>query len=207
MIIGFRQTMIREGNELRKPQCRCKRKSPFNNFLKIIVILIIAIVTLRMLIMNTSIFYRKKILLPFALHLSEQDIVLEKGEEDRLFINGINKRATFYTTNFRVVGVNFNGRIFAYRTGKAYIIAKVDGKKLKCRVRVIDLNKDDLRLTTDETYHLKVLGPARLVKWKSSNPHVASVSLFGKVKAKNRGRTVVTAKWKGKELKCVVTVR
>ncbi|NLP35928.1 MAG: Ig-like domain-containing protein [Clostridiales bacterium] len=175
--------------------------------IKIIITFVIAIVVLRIFIMNTSIYYRKHILLPFALHLSEQDIVLRKGEEDRLFINGINKRVSYYSTNFRVVGVNFNGRIFAYRTGKAFIVAKVDGKKLKCRVRVIDINKDKLRLAIGDSYRLKVYGPANFVKWKSSNPRVASVSMFGKVKAKGKGRAVITATWKGKNLKCVVAVR
>lgn len=185
----------------------CPRKSPINNLMKIIVIIIIAIVIFRSFIMNTSLYYRRIIQTPFALQLSEQDIVLKKGEEDHLYVNAINKRVTYYTTNFRVVGVNFNGRIFAYRTGKAYIIAKVDGKKLKCRVRVIDINKDNLRLSTGESYRLKVLGPAKYVQWKSSNPQVASVSMTGKVKAKKPGRTVITAKWKGKKLKCVVNVR
>lgn len=67
-----------------------------------------------------------------------------KGEEFRLFVYGINKRVSYHSTNFRVAGVNFNGRVFAYQTGKAYIIAKVDNKELKCRVKVIDLNKKDL---------------------------------------------------------------
>lgn len=187
--------------------CGKQPHDPLSKLIKLIVILIIAIVILRSCFMNTSIFFRKEILLPFALHLNEQDIVLRKGEEDRLYINGINKRVSYYTTNFRVVGVNFNGRIFAYRTGKAFIVAKVDGKKLKCRVRVIDINKDKLRLSAGETYRLKLLGPASFVNWKSSNPTVASVSMFGKVKAKRKGRTVITAKWKRKELKCVVTVR
>ncbi|MBE5966375.1 MAG: hypothetical protein E7255_05340 [Lachnospiraceae bacterium] len=186
-----------------KKRCGCGTCS----VIKIIIILVITLVVLSAFIQNTSVFFRKRILLPFTMHLSKQDIVLRKGEEDRLYMNAINKRVSYSTTNFRVVGVNFNGRIFAYRTGKSFIIANVEGKKYKCRVRVIDLNKDKVTLSVGKSFQLKVRGPAFFPKWKSSNPKVASVSIFGKVKARGRGRTVVSAKWKGKELKCVVVVR
>ena len=197
----------KETFELSDSPCKKRSGRYVHNLIKIIVILIITIVILHTFLQNTSIFFRKRILLPFALHLNKQELVLIQGEEYRLYMNAINKRVSYETTNFRVAGVDINGRVFAYRTGKAFIIAKVDGKKYKCRVRVIDLNKKKLTLSAGESYHLNVLGPAVFPRWKSSNPKVASISVFGKVKARSRGRTVIRAKWKGKELKCVVTVR
>ena len=114
---------------------------------------------------------------------------------------------SFYSTNFRVAGVNFNGRVYAYRTGKAVIIAKVGKRKLKCRVKVIDLNRKRLNLRLGDTFRLRVKGPACFVRYTSSNSSVATVNIFGKVKAKRPGKTTITANVKGKHLKCVITVR
>ncbi|MDD3174464.1 MAG: Ig-like domain-containing protein [Herbinix sp.] len=130
-----------------------------------------------------------------------------KGEETHLFVFGLNKRVSFYSTNFRVAGVNFNGRVFAYQTGKAFIIAKVDGKELKCRVHVIDINKETIELKVGNTYRLSISGAMSFKSWKSENNYVATVNMFGKVKAKHTGKTVIIAKVKGRSLKCTVYVK
>lgn len=180
-----------------------RNKSPFKAFIIIIIILLVLFFLYR----NSSLFYRKKIILPFSLHLNRQELYMVKGEEFRLFVYGINKRVSYHSTNFRVAGVNFNGRVFAYQTGKAYIIAKVDNKELKCRVKVIDLNKKRLTLDVSDTYRLRVKGPAILVRYKSSNPSVANVNIFGKIKAKSPGKATITATVRGKILKCKLTVK
>jgi uncharacterized protein YjdB len=130
-----------------------------------------------------------------------------KGEEDHIFVYDINKRVSFSSTNFRVAGVSFNGRVFGYQVGKAFIIAKVGKRELKCRVHVIDINTKHLELTVGETYKLKILGTNSFVSWSSKNKKIASVSLFGKVEAKSPGTTVIYAKVKGKRIKCEIKVR
>ena len=189
---------------MEKPGCK---KILSNKLCKGIIILLILIVIIFSLYRNSGLFCRKKIILPFSLHLNRQELYLVKGEEFRLFVYGINKRVSFYSTNFRVAGVNFNGRVFAYQTGKAFIVAKVDGKKLKCRVKVIDLNRDKISLDVGDSYRLRIKGPAVFAKYKSSNSSVASVNAFGRIKGKQRGKTTITVKVKGKTLKCNVTVR
>jgi uncharacterized protein YjdB len=130
-----------------------------------------------------------------------------KGEETHLSVFGLNKRVSFSSTNFRVAGVNFNGRVFAYRTGKAFIIARVDGKELKCRVHVIDINKEVLTLKAGEAYRLRISGTSSFKSWKSNNKEVAVVTVFGTVKAKKKGKAVITASVKGRSLKCTVIVK
>ncbi len=175
-------------------------------FCKYLIIAIIAIVVLHELIENSSVFYRKWYVPPFSLHLNKRDVVLVKGEEFRLFVYGLNKRVSFSSTDFRVAGVNFNGRVMAYQTGNAFIIAKVDDKELKCRVRVVDLNRDKITLTVGETYHLKIKGPDVFHRWKSSDLEVAGVTMFGRVKAKAPGNAYISVKVKNKVLKCKVQV-
>lgn len=188
--------------------CSCGHKnSPPCKLYKILLFAVPAILILYFFIQNTSVFYRNDIALPFSLHLNKQQLYLVKGEEYKLFVYRLNKRVSYKTTNFRVAGVNFNGRVIAYRTGKAFIIARVGDKELKCRVYVIDLNKDKLTLDVGASYRLKVKGCFAFTKYKSSYPEVASVSWFGRVKAKKKGRAVITARIKGKLLKCTVTVK
>jgi hypothetical protein len=183
-------------------------KSYVSYLYKIIIVVIAAVLILRYLVQNTSIFYRKDLTLPFSLHLNKQDVVLIKGEEFKLSVYGINVRVSYSSTNFRVAGVNFNGRVMAYQTGKAFILVKVKNKDklLKCRVRVIDINKEKLKLKAGASYRLKIEGIFAFTSWKSSNPKVATVNAFGKVKAKSKGSTVITAKVKGKVVKCTVSV-
>lgn len=178
-----------------------------NKLYKGIVIFIILFVVIFSLYRNSGLFYRKGITLPFRLHLNRQEVYLVKGEEFRVFVYGINKRVSFHSTNFRVAGVNFNGRVFAYQTGKAFIIAKVDGRELKCRIKVIDLNKDRLNLDVGDSYRLGIKGPVFFAKYKSSNSSVATVNVFGKIEAKKPGKTIITVNVKGKILKCAVSVR
>lgn len=186
----------------------CNQKSPliFRIYKYIISILIVFLI-FHYIYENSSIYFRDSLTLPFSLHLNKQDIYMIKGEETRLTVFGINKRVSFQSTNFRVAGVNFNGRIVAYRTGKAFIIAKVDKKELKCRVHVINVNKKKLHLKKGSTYRLKIKGTYAFVTWKSSNKEVATVSMFGSVKARGKGTAVITGKVKGRSLKSKVIVK
>lgn len=177
------------------------------NLFKYVATALIIFLIISMLYRNTSLYYRKKIIQPISLRLNRQEIFLVRGERFRLFVYGINKRVTFYSTNFRVADVDLNGRVYAFRPGKAFIIAKVGNKKLKCRVKVIDLNKKELNLNVGETFRLKIKGPVFFASYKSSNPEVAKVSFFGKIKTKKPGRTRITVYARGKKLTCTVTVR
>lgn len=183
-----------------------KRKKSGPVLYKIMIYIIIIILFYHIVDTSTYTHERKLFHLPFSLHLNKQSIVLIQGEEYKLSINGINKRVSYSSTNFRVAGVNFNGRVYAYRTGKATILAKVDKKVLRCGVHVININKEQILLKEGSKYRLKIKGMICFPKWRSSSPEVATVSSFGKVTAKQEGLTVITAKIKGRTIKCTVTV-
>ena len=86
-------------------------------------------------------------------------------------------------------------------------MAKVDDRVLKCRVHVLDISKEHLTLKPGKSQRLDIRGSNSFVRWQSSNPEVASVNMFGKVKAKKKGRTIIYAKVKGRTLKCEVRVK
>ncbi len=174
---------------------------------QLMIIGIAVILILHFIITNSSVYFRKMYRPLFSIHLNKNDVVLAKGEECKLRVIGINERVKYSSTDFRVAGVNFNGRVFAYQTGNCFIIARVGKKELKCRVLVLDINKEKLTLRVGEGYRLKMKGGGGIPNYKSSNTEVASVSWTGKVKAKSKGRTVITVKAKGKTFKCTVIVK
>lgn len=69
------------------------------------------------------------------------------------------------------------------------------------------LNKKKVTLYVGKTVRLKVKNAKKKVKWSSSKKSVATVSKTGKVKAKKKGKAVITAKVAKKKLKCTVTVK
>lgn len=196
-------------------KCGMSMNDPYGNHLsniikklfKAIIIGIAVILILHLIITNSSVYFRKMYRPLFSVHLNKNDVVLARGEECKLRVIGINERVKYSSTDFRVAGVNFNGRVYAYQTGDCFIIARVHKKELKCRVLVLDINKEKLTLKIGESYRLKIKGGGGIPDYNSSNPEVASVSWTGKVRAKSKGKAVITVKAKGKSFKCTVTVK
>ena len=69
----------------------------------------------------------------------------------------------------------------------------------------VKLNKKSIALQVGKSATLKVKGTKKKVKWTSNNKSVATVHK-GKVKAKNIGQAVITAKVGKKSFNCVVYV-
>lgn len=71
----------------------------------------------------------------------------------------------------------------------------------------IKLNCNKLLLTEGKTYQMKIKGSKGKVSWTSSNKRVAIVSKKGRIRAKKAGKSIITAKIKGKKFRCKLTVR
>ena len=74
------------------------------------------------------------------------------------------------------------------------------------QAKAVKLNKKKVYMLPGDTLKLKVTGTKKKVKWKSSNKKVVSVSKKGKLKAKKPGKATITARVRGKKLKCKVIV-
>lgn len=187
-----------------------KQKSSMRLIIKGIIILISALIILQFINEKSSPYFKTHNLLnrraPLSLKLNRHDLYMKKGEEFHLFVVALNKRVSYTSTDFRVAGVNFNGRIYAYQTGDCFILVKVDDRVLKCRVHVMAINKSHITLRIGKSQRLSIQGIGTFVSWKSSNPEVAVVNLFGKVKAKRRGRTIISGRVKGRTFSCEVRV-
>lgn len=85
----------------------------------------------------------------------------------------------------------------------AFSPVALDGEVYAAKIK---LSKKTVYMAKGKTYKLKVKGTKKKVKWKSSDSSIVSVSKKGKLKAKAYGSAVITAKVKGKTLKCKVKV-
>lgn len=70
----------------------------------------------------------------------------------------------------------------------------------------VRLNKTKATLIKGQTLNLKVSGTNARAKWSSSKPNIASVNSKGKVTAKKKGNTTITAKIGKKKYTCKITV-
>lgn len=174
---------------------------------KIIICIIVFLLIVNYINSNTSLFYLRRIIMPFSFQLNQNKLYLIEGEESRLYAFNNTNRVEFKSTNFNVAGVNFVGKIKAYKHGKTYIIAKSGNKQYRCLVHVMALNKKKVSITAGKSYRLKVKGINTFVKWSSSNEHIASVNMFGKVTAHEKGTAIITAEVKGRVLRAEVIVK
>jgi hypothetical protein len=160
-----------------------------------------------LIVPHTSFYFRNSIFTPFSKRLNEEDVTLIKGEEFRLSLMNINKRLSYSSSDIKVADVNIFGKVKAFRVGTTIIRVKYRGEVLKCRVRVIDINKDKLTIKTGNSSHLSIKGAWVGVRWSSSNTSIVSVNRFGKVTGKSKGVAKIYGKVHGKTVTCIITVK
>ena len=160
-----------------------------------------------LIIPHTSLYFINNIFTPFSKRLNAEDITLVKGEEFKLRVMNLNKRLYFSSTDIKVADVNIFGNVTAYRAGVTIIRVKIGDDVLKCRVRVIDINKKTLTLKAGKRYRLNAKGVWFGVSWSSGNTSIARVSRYGNVTAVSKGTVKIYGKVRGKTMSCTVTVR
>ena len=141
--------------------------------------------------------------------LSKKKIVLIKGQKQQLQIRGTAKKIRWQSGNKSVAKVNKKGRIKAVGEGTANIYANVGKKSYRCKVTVEapELNVKKLALQPKQKAVIRLHGTKGKVRFSSSNKSVAAVTAKGVIKAKKKGQAVITAKVRGEEYKCKVTVK
>lgn len=179
----------------------------FRGGISIIYYIILFALLWYLIIPHTSLYYRNEIFHPFWQRLNEEDLILVKGEVFKLYVMGINKRVRFSSTDIKVADVDIFGNVTAYRCGTTIIRAKVEGKVLKCRVKVISMNKENINLNVGKSYRLKIKGVWYGIQWSSSNTSIAVVNRYGKITGLSEGNAIIYGKVRGKIVKCNVNVK
>ncbi len=130
---------------------------------------------------------------------------------------GVSQAVAWTTSKKSVVAVQ-NGKITGKKPGKSVIMAKTpNGKLKKCTVTVkkkpskITIKTKQKNLKKGKTYRIKVKFPKNTYSYKltysSSKRKIATVSKTGVVKAKKKGKAVITVKtYNGKKAKVTIKV-
>lgn len=111
--------------------------------------------------------------------------------------------------NKKVATVSQKGKITAKKPG--WITINVTGYQVKDEynnwVEKPCFKKKKVVINRGRRKRLKLNAGSGKKKYKSSNPAIATVSSKGVVRGRRKGRTVITAKYRGYKMKCRVTVK
>ena len=120
---------------------------------------------------------------------------------------------TFKSSRPGIASVDETGLVTALKKGKATITVKAGGKKAACKVTV---KRPTLTLLSSGRIYLAPGGTQKIrvsmvpstgkASYESSNPDVASVNKWGRVKGKAAGEAVITVRANGRKKKVQVSV-
>ncbi len=133
---------------------------------------------------------------------------------------GASRKVTWKSSKKSVVSVSKNGKLTAKKAGKALITAITEnGKTAQCQVTVKKAPKKIIpkvktkTLKRGKTFQIKTSllsknAASYKLRFTSSKKAVASVSANGKVKARKKGRAVITVRtYNGKKAKIQIRVK
>lgn len=164
---------------------------------------------------------------PIKYSLDPEKLELKVGETSKIKLMAAPKpespvKATFASTDDKIVTVTETGDVTAIAAGEAQIKVTVADQTLECVVVVtakeeekpeIKYSLKDTRvdLTVGQTFDLKVLAepkPEGAIKaaFKSATPTVAAVSEVGTITGMAEGTSTITVEVEGQTLTCEVTV-
>lgn len=158
--------------------------------------------------------------------LNKKKLTLGAGEKFTLKAtvkpgNATNKTVQWTTNNKKAATVK-NGKVATNKkikkATKVTITATADGKKASCTITVkaapkkVTLNAKKKTLKKGKTFQIKAKLPkntaSNVIKYKSSNKKVATVSTKGKVKAVKKGKATITVTtFNKKSAKIKITVK
>ncbi len=141
-----------------------------------------------------------------SIYLNNSSLTLEVGHYSTLKVKGTSQKVTWKSANEKCATVSSGGRVTAMGWGTTTVYATVGGKKLSCKVTVVQMSSRDFTLAPGASKTLSLWGANNTVTWSSSNKSVATVSSDGKVTGKAAGTANITAVLNGKSFTRKVTV-
>ena len=164
---------------------------------------------------------------PIKYSLDPEKLELKVGETSKVKLMAAPKpegpvKATFISTDDKVLTVTEAGDVTAVAAGEAQVKVTVEDQTLECSVVITakEEEKPEIRyslkdtkvdLTVGQTFELKVLAepkPEGAIKaaFKSANPTIAAVSDAGTITGMAEGTSTITVELEGQTLTCEVTV-
>ena len=150
--------------------------------------------------------------------LSQKKAEVMVADKVKLKVTGTGKKVTWKSDNPSIAKVSSSGNVKGVKKGITTITAKVGGKKLKCKVSVInryyrgtglEVNAKKVSMSPGASFKAKVkntiLSPTQFT-WTSSNPKKCKVTKKGVIRPKRNGTYVITVKTKDGRRKAKIRV-
>ncbi len=145
-----------------------------------------------------------------VLEMNHDSIVLEHGGKwgfvKTLKVEDNNQKITWSSSDPSVAVVNSSGMVTTRGAGTATITASVNGAKLTCEVKVLEISNQYVTLNKGETKTLNVFGTNNTITWTSYKKSVATVSKDGVVTPKSAGTATIVGNVDGRLVRAYVTV-
>ena len=124
------------------------------------------------------------------------------------FVNTYDHKASFKSSDTKVVKISKSGKLTALKKGTAKITVSNSETKTSIKVKIKNptLNKTKRTIRKGKTFTLKKKRKIGKAIFKSKNSKIATVNSKGVIKAKQKGTTVITVKTNGITLKCRVKI-
>ncbi len=103
---------------------------------KICILLLALLLMIRFIYPHTRFGYRRSWSVGFSHRLNIESATLKPGEKVFVKIVGINKRAKYSSSDFRIASVSFRGVVYARQPGTAIISVREGSHIYKCRITV-----------------------------------------------------------------------
>ena len=150
--------------------------------------------------------------------ISQKKAEVMVADSVKLKVTGTGKKASWSSADPSVAKVSSSGKVKGVRKGITTVTAKVGGKRLTCKVSVINryyrgsglqVNATKVSMSPGASFKAKVkdtiLGPKSFI-WTSSNPKKCKVTKKGVIKPKRNGTYVITVKTKDKKRSAKIRV-
>lgn len=143
-------------------------------------------------------------------YLNKNSVTLNIGGKYTLRVGNSKGNIKWCSSNNKIVSVNSKGEICGKGTGTANVYAIIGANKLQCKVQIRKptISSKKMILGFGERDYLEVYHCSAKITWSSSNRNVVKVGTSGNLIAgKKPSKATITAKFMGKTLKCLVTVK
>lgn len=151
-----------------------------------------------------------------SLTLNKKNVTLytvaQKSVQLKAVVTGSSEQVKWTSSNTKAATVSATGLVTAKKAGKTVVTASVGNKTASCVIQVkkptLQIKKTKLTLKKGKKATLNVKAyPKTKVVYKSSKAKVVSVSSKGVIKAKKKGKAVITVSSNGLKKKVKVTVK
>ena len=137
--------MIYLSQQIENKRKRCSRRQKMKKCIKRVICLLFVCMLL------IGIIYEQVDSAKSKISLNKKSVSLKVGNSVKLSVRGTKKKVSWSSTSPYVATVSRKGVVRAKKTGETKIVAKVVGKKLICRVRVISSETNVASETPIET--------------------------------------------------------